>query len=205
MDFIKTIFQDLRMLITSPHLAFEQILAREDWKLSRACLVFVVVMHSYYFLLPSSLLILNILAILFFFLAIGTMYYFMQECLIIFKEQHSYQQADDDILYLIAYIFALANIPAMILNIINNLIAVIVFDNLLVGICFAIVFGIPILLLSFYYPLRFFAYISNEKASWRLMLELFVTSFITTCKENLGIKAVKDILIDWRRSYSEAK
>ncbi|MBT6843162.1 MAG: hypothetical protein HOA17_05125 [Candidatus Melainabacteria bacterium] len=199
MDFIKTIFQDLRMMIASPRLAFEEMLAREDWKLDRAYLVFILLMHSYYLLLPSYLLVLNILAILFFFLLIGTMYYFMQEVLIIFKEQHSYQQADDDMLYLIAYIFALANIPAMILNIISNLVALIFFDNLLVGICFALVFSLPILVLALYYPLKFFAYVSNDKASWRLMLELFVTSFITTCKENLGIKAMKDLLIDWRR------
>lgn len=127
------------------------------------------------------------------------MYYFMQEVLIVYKEQHSHENSDEDMFYLIAYAFALCNIPAMILSLLVNVLAISFNENLLVGIFWAIVFSFPVMAIAIYYPYRLFTYISDSKAHWALFFELIVQSFINTCKESVGIRAVRDILVDWQR------
>lgn len=199
MQLLVNILQDLKLLVLNPRLAFKTILNRSDWTLSKGHLVFIILMNTYFVFLPSALLSLNILAILFFFIAIGLMYYFMQEVLIVYQEQHNHDNSGEDMLYLIAYAFAIANLPAMILSVLVNIFAISLNENLLVGVFWAIVFSLPVLLIAVYYPLRLFIYINNDKASWTLMLELIIQSFIQTCKEMLGFRAVGDILIDWSR------
>ncbi len=200
--YLKQVTTDTRSAIRKPHETFVRIISSGEIKATRLDILFILLLHTYYIFIPSYLIMINILAILFFFLLVGFMYYFMQECLIIYKENNSQDVDDDRFLYTIAYCFAIANVPAFILNLINNLVSIVLSDNLLVGIFWAVLINIPIAIVALYYPLQLFKVITNRDYNLTIFFEVGLRSFITTCRQALGLQAVRDIAIDWQESLS---
>ncbi len=200
LPYLKQVLADTQSMLKNPTETFMIILSSGEIKASRLDIFFVVLLHTYYIFIPSYLIMINILAILFFFLLVGLMYYFMQECLIIYKENHSQEIDDDRFLYTIAYCFAIANVPAFILNIVNNLVSIALSNNLLVGIFWAVLINIPILIVALLYPLKLFKVITNRDYNMTIFFEVGMRSFITTCRQALGLQAVRDIAIDWQEA-----
>ncbi len=200
LPYLKQVLADTKSMLKNPTETFMIILSSGEIKASRLDIFFVVLLHTYYIFIPSYLIMINILAILFFFLLVGLMYYFMQECLIIYKENHAQDIDDDRFLYTIAYCFAIANVPAFILNVVNNLVSIVLADNLLVGIFWAVLINIPILIVALLYPLKLFKVITNRDYNLTIFFEVGMRSFITTCRQALGLQAVRDIAIDWQEA-----
>ena len=200
--YFKQVMADTQSMLKQPHETFMRILSSGEIKASRLDIFFVILLHTYYIFIPSYLIMINILAILFFFLLVGFMYYFMQECLIIYKENNAQDIDDDRFLYTIAYCFAIANVPAFILNIINNLVSIALADNLLVGIFWAVLINIPIAIVAFVYPLKLIKCLTNRDYNITTYFEVGMRSFITTCRQALGLQAVRDIAIDWQEAKS---
>lgn len=200
--YCKQVFNDTKSILEKPHEAFTRILSSGEIKASRLDILFIILLHTYYLFLPSYLIMINILAILFFFILVGFMYYFSQECLIIYKENNSQDLDDDRFLYTIAYCFALANVPAFLLNIVNNLVSIILADNLLVGIFWAVLINIPIGIVAFVYPLKLLKCLTNRDYNVTIFFEISMRSFITTCRQALGLQAIRDIAIDWQEGRS---
>lgn len=200
-SFAKPVWQDFKSLLKDPNAFFKTLLATREIKYSKANIIFVLLMNSYFLFLPSFLVMVNILAVIFFFICVGLMYYFMLEVLILYQEYNNETVEDDRFLYTIAYGFSIANMPAMFLTILNNLLCVIITKDLLVGIFFAILFNIPILFVSLFYPLRFIATITQkESGNLKLLIELSARSLITTFKEAFGFDAIQEIWVDYKEA-----
>lgn len=199
--FAKQVWQDFKLLVSNPSVLFKDILTSKEIKYSKFHIVFILLMNSYFLFVPSFLVMVNILAILFFFICIGVMYYFMLEVLILYQEHGGDAPEDDRFLYSIAYGFSIANMPAMFLSLISNLLCVIFTKDLLVGIFFALLFSIPILFVSLFYPIRFIATITQkESGNLKLLIELSVRSLITTFKEAFGFDAIQEIWVDYKEA-----
>jgi hypothetical protein len=198
--YLKQIRVDTKSVLSKPHETFTRILSSGEVKASRLDILFIVLLHTYYIFIPSYLIMINILAILFFFILVGFMYYFMQECLIIYRENNAQDIDDDRFLYTIGYCFALANIPAFILNIVNNLVSIVLADNLLVGIFWAVLINIPIAIVAFVYPIKLLKCITSRDYNVTTYFEIGMRSFITTCRQALGLQAMRDIAIDWQEA-----
>lgn len=200
-SFAKQVWQDFRLLLSNPSEFFRAILSSKEIKYSKFHIVFILLMNSYFLFIPSFLVMVNILVILFFFLAIGTMYYFALEVFILHQEYSSDAPEEDRFLYSIAYGFSIANMPAMFLSLVNNLLCVILSKDLLLGIFFALLFSIPILFVSLFYSTRFIAIITQkESGNLKLLIELSLRSLITTLKEACGLDAIQEIWIDFKEA-----
>jgi hypothetical protein len=128
-------------------------------------------------------------------LAIGTMYYFMQELLILYKEHKETEIVDDELMYLIAYAFAIANIPALLLNLIVHILVLSLTESFLIGLFVLSFVGSITFAVAVYFPYRLF----NSLLPHASFVETVVRSFVTTCKERVGINAIQELMLDWQR------
>lgn len=192
------IIQDISKVLASPEKRFQEILLSEKIYSSPLELSFILFMHLYYLFLPSYLIVINVLVVLMIFIVTGMVYYFMQECLLVYKEANGINIQEDKFFYTIAYCSALANIPALALNLLSNILSIVVTGNLIVGIFFAVLFNFVVLAIWLIYPLKLMKVITGRKHNIKIFFELVAASFITTCKEQLGYKAVKEIFYDFR-------
>lgn len=200
-SFAKLVWQDFKSLIKNPNEFFKNLLLTKEIKYSKLYIIFILLMNSYFLFVPSFLVMVNILAVIFFFISIGLMYYFVLEVLILHQEYSNETVDNDRFLYTIAYGFSIANMPAMFLTLANNLLCVIFAKDLLVGIFFAIIFNIPIFLVSLFYPLRFIATVTQkESGNLKLLIELSARSLITTFKEAFGFDAIQEIWVDYKEA-----
>ncbi len=202
LTYLKQVIADSKSMIRNPQELFASILNGGEIKASRLDIAFVILMNTYYIFVPSYFIMINILAILFFFLLVGAMYYFMQECLMIYRENHSQDTDDERFLYTIGYCFAIANVPAFLLNVLNNLVSILLAKNLLVGVFWAVLINIPIIILAFLYPLKLMRVITTREYNIVTFFEVGMRSFITTCRQALGLQAMRDIAIDWQEARS---
>lgn len=196
-SFLETLLTDLISFVQSPTSFSRQILERKNI-ISRYLLVFVTVSHSYYLFLPSYLILLNVIGILVFFIIIGMIYYFSQEAVLILEEESGRPFDDDRFFYVVAYCYGLASAIGMILNILTNILALVFCKFLIVGIFVATICNIPITLLVLFYYIKVTQAISPASNPVTRFFELVSQSFITTCKEGLGFKAIGDMMVDWR-------
>ncbi|MDD9899326.1 MAG: hypothetical protein OXU45_10060 [Candidatus Melainabacteria bacterium] len=194
MDFLITIIYDLGVLLKSPSRFATELQRRDWWTLSRASLIFVLVMNTYYLLLPSFW-IFHILIILFVMLAIGTMYYFMQELLILYKEEHELEMADDELMYLLIYAFAIANLPALFVNLIVHTLVLSLTESLLIGVFVLSFVGLITFAVAVYFPYRLFKSLVPQAS----FVETIVRSFVSASKERVGINAIQELMLDWQR------
>lgn len=194
MQHLSQIFKDLLWLIQSPTGFAKDLQTRIDWRLNKTLLIFILAMNTYYLLLPS-LWIFHILILLFMLLALGTMYYFMQEAWILSKEQQDSDMEDDERMYLIAYGFAIANLPALFVNIIVHIVVLSLAANLLIGIFILSFVGFVTFAVAVYYPYRVFKSLVPQAS----FIEVVVRSFVTACKERVGVNAIQELMLDWQR------
>lgn len=193
-----TIIEDIKKVLPKPQEAFDQILLDQNFKLEKKHILFAIFMNTYYILVPSYFVALNILVILMFFILIGVMYYFSQECMIIYKENREIgdETSDDLFFYRIAYCFALANIPALLYSVISNTLSLLFTKYLIVGMFIALLLTFPGLIFSFLYPLKLMRIITRRKHNLKTLIELAMQSFIRTCNELLGYRAVREVWED---------
>lgn len=188
----KQIISDALNVISSPSKAFKNVLTRDISVDLKTIIPFIVFMHTYYICLPSYWLFFNVLAAILFFILIGTAYYFSQEITLVYKED-----ADDKFFYKLAYALSLANVPALGLNLLNNLVNLLIHKSILVALFYASVFNLLIVLLALIYPLKLIAILLNKKHNIRLVIETWLRSFIRSCQEWFGFKACQEMFADY--------
>ncbi len=193
----KEIFEDIKSVIRTPTETFTRILNSPRLYYSKVWIVFIIFMNTYYLFLPSNLVTMNIIAIVMFFLAIGFTYYFMQEVTIDFKEARSIEDEDKSF-YKVAYAFSIANAPALFLNVLNNFLCLLLTKNLIVGVFFAGLISVPISILGLVYVLKVLKVISHGQATLQDLVEVSSRSFITTLQETLGLRAIQELIEDFK-------
>ncbi len=190
--------RDIQKVFRSPVQGFREILESRKIYSSQWHLSFVLFMHLYFLFLPSYLIVINILVLLMIFILSGMLYYFAQECFLIYKESHRLDIQDDKFFYTIAYCFAIANIPGFILNLFLNIVSISFSDNFIVGLAIAVVLNFIALIFCWFYPLKFMQVITGKNKNIGVFFGLIASSFIVTCKQQLGFKAVKEIFFDFQ-------
>ncbi len=197
----KTIKSDLSSMLKDPESFFKSNLEAKSERFTPANLVFIAFMHSYFIFLPSYLVMFNILAIIIFFLLLGLMYYFMQEAFLAYQEHSNLdEEIDDRFFYTIAYLFSLAQIPVLILILINNILCLILNTNVIVGVFWATLLSLPIAIFSLYYPLKLMPLITGRENNLPILIEFVSRSFTTTCGQALGLRAIQELWIDFKDS-----
>lgn len=194
--FLKTLSADLKNFISHPTRTTSEILSRKT-PVTRALLFFVIFTNCYFLFLPSFLLLLNIIIFFIFFISLGSVYYFSQEMTISYEEETG-ADVEDRFFYVVAYCFGLAGFIGFILNFVANLIFILFNKFLVVGVFFATLCTLPIAIIYFFYCIKITAVLCPNSNAVSKYIEQISQSFILTCKEGLGFKAVSELLIDWR-------
>lgn len=194
--FLKTLFADLKNFVKHPTRTISEILSRKT-PVTRELLVFVIFTNCYFLFLPSFLLLLNIIIFFIFFISLGSVYYFSQEMAISYEEETG-ADVEDRFFYVVAYCFGLAGFIGFILNLLANFFFIVFNKFLVVGVFFATLFTLPIALIYFFYCIKITAVLCPNSNAVSKYIEQISQSFILTCKEGLGFKAVSELLIDWR-------
>jgi hypothetical protein len=194
--FLKTLFADLKNFLRYPTRTTTEILGRKV-AISRALLIFIIFTNSYFLFLPSFLLLLNIIIFFIFFISLGSLYYFSQEMSISYEEETGVD-LEDRFFYVIAYCFALAGFIGFLLNFFANLLFISLNKFLVVGVFWATLSTMPIAIIYFFYCLKVTSVLCPNSNPVSKYMEQISQSFIVTCKEGLGFKAVSEMLIDWR-------
>lgn len=194
--FLKTLLADLKNFVKHPTRTISEILSRKT-PVTRALLVFVIFTNCYFLFLPSFLLLLNIIIFFIFFISLGSVYYFSQEMAISYEEETG-ADVEDRFFYVVAYCFGLAGFIGFILNLLANFVFIVFNKFLVVGVFFATLFTLPIALIYFFYCIKITAVLCPNSNAVSKYIEQISQSFILTCKEGLGFKAVSELLIDWR-------
>jgi len=194
--FLKTLLADLKNFVKHPTRTISEILSRKT-PVTRALLVFVIFTNCYFLFLPSFLLLLNIIIFFIFFISLGSVYYFSQEMAISYEEETG-ADVEDRFFYVVAYCFGLAGFIGFILNFLANFVFIVFNKFLVVGVFWATLFTIPVSIIYFFYCIKVTAVLCPNSNAVSKYIEQISQSFIVTCKEGLGFKAVSELLIDWR-------
>jgi hypothetical protein len=194
--FLKTLLADLKNFVKHPSRTISEILSRKT-PVTRALLIFIIFTNCYFLFLPSFLLLLNIIIFFIFFISLGSVYYFSQEMAISYEEETG-ADVEDRFFYVVAYCFGLAGFIGFILNLLTNFFFIVFNKFLVVGVFFATLFTLPIALIYFFYCIKITAVLCPNSNAVSKYIEQISQSFILTCKEGLGFKAVSELLIDWR-------
>jgi hypothetical protein len=125
-------------------------------------------------------------------------YYYSQEALLILEQETGKAFDDSRFFYIIAYCYGLASAVGFVLNLIANILALSLSEFLIVGVFIAAILNIPITLLVLFYCVKVTSAVCPNSNPVGQFLELVSQSFIVTCKEGLGFKALSEMLIDWR-------
>ena len=194
--FLNTLLADLKNFLREPTRTTSAIVTRKT-PVTRALLVFVIFTNCYFLFLPSFLLLLNIIIFFIFFISLGSVYYFSQEMAISYEEETG-ADVEDRFFYVVAYCFGLAGFIGFILNFLANFVFIVFNKFLVVGVFWATLFTIPVSIIYFFYCIKVTAVLCPNSNAVSKYIEQISQSFIVTCKEGLGFKAVSELLIDWR-------
>jgi hypothetical protein len=194
--FIKTLFTDLKNFLLRPSRTTSAILSRGT-PVTRSTLFFIILVNSYFLFLPSFLIMLNVIIFFIFFISLGSVYYFSQEMNILYQEETE-QGTEDRFFYVIAYCFALAGFMGLILNLLANVLFIVFCKFVIEGVFWATLFSVPVTIVYLFYCIKITSVLCPSSNPVSKYIEQISQSFILTCKEGLGFKAVSELLIDWR-------
>lgn len=194
----ENILEATKKVIYDPKPSFEALMLNTDLKITKKHLLFTVVMNVYYLLVPSTLIAVHIFAPVFFAIGLGVMYYFADEAATIYQEQKMDGVDDDKFLYKVAFCFALANVPALVLSVFNNIAAFVFANDFFVGLLIAFVLNIVWLVFAVFYPLKMLSVITRRKGNFMTLIKLIFVASIVCLKDWLGFKTLKIIYEDYK-------
>lgn len=200
--FIEKIVSDFSSFIKGPKSFFESVLRIEEFHVSKPMLVFVFFMHCYFVFLPSYLTLFNILAIVILFLSLANIYYFSQEAYLRYCELSGFKRSDSDgfgrNFYRVAYVHALAGIPILILNLLNNVFSFVYSDNFLVAAFVATLMNLPIMLIAFYMAYKLSVVVNQGDEPIKNFFDFYLRALIKALEQGFGLFTIKEIKLDWQ-------
>lgn len=195
--FFKKVFEDFFSFIKSPKGFLQKSLDNFDpqW-IDKKWVAFVVFMHVYFLFNPIIVFSLNIIALLYTFISIGIFYYLSQICLEKYQARIGENSFDQKKLYVFAYVFSLAELVGLVLNIFLFVVNLSFFLSI-IGWVIAFLLTIPVIFVVIFLKLSVFKIVDPERFSLFTFVELLLEAIIETFKNRFSLDAWQELWADF--------
>jgi hypothetical protein len=195
--FFKKVFEDFFSFLKSPKKFLQESLDNYDpqW-IDKKWVAFVVFMHVYFLFNPIIVFSLNIMALFYTFISIGIFYYLSQICLEKYQARIGENSFDQKKLYVFAYVFSLAELVGLALNILVFVFSL-SFILSIIGWVLAFLMTIPVLLIVIFLKLSVFRVVDPNRFSIFTFVELLLEAIIETFKNRFALDAWQELWADF--------